>query len=155
VRATVSADIVWTFWRDSARRAAFADESRTVGWFLTKWLTFAFLLESLMVAWIPAEMVGAWLGGEAWWAIPAAVLIGIPAYLNGFAAIPTVSALIEMGMAPGAALSFMVAGAVTSIPAAMAVYALVRRVVFLWYLLMGLGGSLAAGLAWQTISTSF
>jgi hypothetical protein len=60
-----------------------------------------------------------------------------------------------MGMAPGAALSFMVAGAVTSIPAAMAVYALVRRVVFLWYLLMGLGGSLAAGLAWQTVVTSF
>ncbi len=82
-------------------------------------------------------------------------MVGIPAYLNGFAAIPTVSALIEMGMAPGAALSFMVAGAVTSIPAAMAVFALVRRTVFLWYLLMGLGGSLAAGLAWQTISTSF
>ena len=153
--ATDSGSIVWTFWRDSARRAAFVDESRTVGWFLTKWLTFAFLLESLMVAWIPAEMVGAWLGGEAWWAIPAAVLVGIPAYLNGFAAIPTVSALIEMGMAPGAALSFMVAGAVTSIPAAMAVFALVRRTVFLWYLLMGLGGSLAAGLAWQTIATSF
>ena len=152
--ATHAAPIVWTFWREATRRAAFAGEARTIGWFLAKWLTFAFLLESLMVAWIPAELVGAWLGGDAWWAIPAAVLVGIPAYLNGFAAIPTVSALIGMGMAPGAALSFMVAGAVTSIPAAMAVYALVRRAVFFWYLLMGLGGSLAAGLAWQAVSTA-
>ena len=147
-----AAPMAWTFWREAARRASFGQEARAVGWFLGKWLTLAFLLESLMVAWIPAEMVGAWLGGDAWWSIPAAVLVGIPAYLNGFAAIPTVSALIDLGMAQGAALAFMVAGAVTSIPAAMAVFALVKRRVFVWYLALGLGGSLAAGLAWQAVS---
>ena len=57
--------------------------------------------------------------------------------------------LMDMGMAPGAALSFMVAGGVTSIPAAMAVFALVRRQVFVWYLLISLSGSMAAGLLYQ------
>ncbi len=147
-----STQMVWTFWREPARRASFTAEARAVGWFLGKWLTLAFLLESLMVAWIPAATVGAWLGGDAWWAIPAAVLVGIPAYLNGFAAIPTVSALLDLGMAQGAALAFMVAGAVTSIPAAMAVFALVKRTVFVWYLTLGLGGSLTAGLAWQAVA---
>lgn len=141
--------IVWRFWREPERKTLFRSEARAVGFFLTKWMTLAFLIESLMVAWIPAETVARGLGGEAWWAIPTAVLVGIPAYLNGFAAIPTVNALLEMGMAQGAAMAFMVAGAVTSLPASMAVFAIARRPVFAWYLLMGLGGSLAAGIAWQ------
>ena len=37
-------------------------------------------------------------------------------------------------MAPGAAIAFLTAGAVTSIPAAVAVFALVERPVFLWSL---------------------
>lgn len=143
------APVVWQFWGEPARRHDFAGEARSVGWFLGKWLTLAFLLESLMVAYIPADEIGALLGGEAWWSIPASVVLGVPAYLNGFAAIPTVSALIEMGMAPGAALGFMVAGGVTSIPAAMAVFALVKRPVFLWYLVWGLTGSLAVAYAFQ------
>ena len=105
-----------------------------------------------MIAWVPGETVATWLGGDAWWAIPAAVLVGVPAYLNGYAAIPTVAALLDMGMAQGAAMAFVVAGAVTSLPASMAVFAIARKPVFAWYLLMGLGGSLAAGVAWQIVS---
>lgn len=148
-----SSDVTWAFWRDETRRALFQTEALRAGWFLFKWLTIAFVIESLMVAYIPAETVGRWMGG-GWWAIPAAVVVGIPAYLNGYAAIPTVSGLMNLGMGPGAALSFMVAGAVTSIPAAMAVFALVRRAVFLWYLGLGLGGSLLAGLIYQGVAGS-
>ncbi|MCH8197523.1 MAG: permease, partial [Proteobacteria bacterium] len=56
-----------------------------------------------------------------------------------------------MGMGLGAALAFMVAGGVTSIPAAMAVFALVKRTVFLWYLALGLAGSLIVGFAYQAV----
>jgi hypothetical protein len=52
-----------------------------------------------------------------------------------------------MGMAPGAALAFLTAGAVTSIPAAMSVFALVRASLFGWYLALGVTGSLLAGYA--------
>ena len=76
----------------------------------------------------------------------------MPAYLNGFAALPVVGGLLEQGMAPGAALAFLVAGAVSSVPAAIAVYALVKRPVFLLYLAFALVGSLAAGLAFQTLA---
>jgi uncharacterized membrane protein YraQ (UPF0718 family) len=144
--------VVWTVWREPDRREQFVAEARSLGFFLTKWLALAFLIESLMVAWIPGEMVATWLGGDAWWAIPAAVFVGVPAYLNGYAAIPTVSALMDMGMAQGAAMAFMVAGAVTSLPASMAVFAIARRPVFAWYLLMGLSGSLAAGIVWQIVA---
>ncbi len=102
-----------------------------------------------MVRWLPAEVIAANLGGEAGLAIPLAVAIGVPAYLNGFAAVPLIGELMSMGMAPGAALAFLVAGGVTSLPAAMAVFALVRRGVFVWYLVLSGLGALAAGFGYQ------
>lgn len=147
-----AAEIEWRIWTVPERRTTFLQEARGNGWFLGKWLTLAFLVESLMLAWVPAEAIGRALGGEAWWSVPAAVLAGVPAYLNGYAAIPTVDALIDMGMAPGAGLAFMLAGGVSSIPAAMAVFALVRRGVFAWYLAIGAGGALMAGLTYQLLA---
>lgn len=141
--------VVMEFWKDADRREAFLSTSRESAWFLFRWMTLAFLVESLMVAYIPAEVIGQSLGGESWWAIPASVLIGMPAYLNGFAAIPTVSAMLDMGMLPGAALGFMLAGGVSSIPAAMGVYALVNRQVFAVYILLGMVGSLVLSYALQ------
>ena len=141
---------VWAFWREDARRRQFAGESADVAWFLLRWLALAFLLESLMVAYLPAEQVAAWLGGaNAWTAVPLSVTVGVPAYLNGYAAIPLIGRLIELGMNPGAALAFVVAGSVTSIPAAAAVIALVRRSVFLWYLGLAVVGSALVGYAYQ------
>ncbi len=142
-------DVVWKFWREPERWRSFRAGSLENGWFLGKWLTFAFLVESLMVAYIPASLVAETLGGGAWWTIPVSVVVGIPAYLNGYAAIPLMAELIDMGMMPGAAMAFMIAGGVTCIPAAIAVYALVRRAVFLWYFVISLTGSLAAGLLFQ------
>ena len=52
-------------------------------------------------------------------------------------------------MAPGAAMAFMNAGAMTSIPAAIAVFALARRPVFLWYLAIALAGSAMSGLLYE------
>ncbi len=102
-----------------------------------------------MVAWLPAETVTSVLGGGGWSAVPLSVAVGVPAYLNGFAAIPLIGELMDLGMAPGAALAFLTAGGVTSLPAAMAVYALVKRPVFAWYLGLALVGSLAVGYGFQ------
>lgn len=147
------ADVRWAFWRYPERRETFVAGARTTGWFLLTWLTLAFIIESLMLAYLPADTISASLGNQHWWAIPASAVVGVPAYLNGYAAIPMVSALIDMGMAPGAALTFMVAGGVTSIPAAMAVFALVKRPVFALYLVLGLTGSMLVGFAYQAVIT--
>ena len=104
-----------------------------------------------MLAYVPAEAIAGLVGGDSIWAIPFAAVVGVPAYLNGFAALPLMSGLMEMGMAPGAALAFMVAGGVSCIPAAIAVFALVRPPVFFWYLGLALAGSLIAGIVFQII----
>jgi hypothetical protein len=139
----------WTFWRDRERARTFMKSARETGWFLFKWLALAFLIESLMVAYVPPQLVADWLGGSDWWVIPMASGIGIPAYLNGYAAIPLVRGLMDIGMLPGAGLAFMIAGGVTSIPAAMAVYVAVNRTVFSVYLMLGVGGAIVSGFAYQ------
>jgi len=141
--------VVWRFWTEPARRAKFLREAMKTTLFLAQWLTLAFLLESLMLAWIPAETVTSVLGGEGLAPIAVATLVGVPAYLNGYAALPLVGGLIAQGMAPGAGMAFLVAGGVTSIPAAMAVWALARPPVFLIYLALSLTGAFASGLLFQ------
>lgn len=145
-------DVVWRFWTEDGRRAAFAGSARDNALFLGKWLALAFLLESLMLAWVPADMVAGVAGGDGLLPIVLAALVGVPAYLNGYAALPLVGGLMEQGMAPGAAMAFLVAGGVTSIPAAIAVYALAKPRVFALYIGLSLSGALAAGLIWSVVA---
>lgn len=141
--------VVWRFWQDEERVSKFLREAVKTTLFLAKWLTLAFLLESLMLAWLPADLVARSLGGTGLAPIGIATLVGVPAYLNGYAALPLVGGLIGQGMAPGAGLAFLVAGGVSSLPAAVAVWALVKRPVFFLYLGLALTGSFAAGVLFQ------
>jgi len=142
----------WRFWTEEKRRTAFAGESRNASFFLGKWMSLAFLLEAVMLAYVPMQQVGAWLGEAGTLAIPAAAVIGVPAYMNGYAAIPLTNGLMEMGLTPAAALTFMVAGGVTSIPAAIAVKALVKLPVFALYIVIAMTGSISAGLLYGLVA---
>lgn len=145
---------VWSFWRLPERRTAFAETGWTNLLFLTKWLTLAYLVEALMLAWVPAEAVASLLGGDGPGPVLLAATVGAPAYLNGFAAIPLVDALLQQGMSQGAAMAFVLAGGVSCIPAALAVWALVKPRVFTAYLGFAFVGSVIAGLSWGLIATA-
>ena len=142
----------WRFWQDADRRATFREVALTNLVFLVKWLALAYLLEAVMLRYIPADTRAGLLGGNGVWPILLGALIGAPAYLNGYAAVPLVDALLAQGMAPGAAMSFVVAGGISCIPAAVAVWALVKPRVFAAYLGYALIGAFAAGLAWGAIA---
>lgn len=142
----------WKFWQEGARRLAFRDSAVENGVFLLKWLTLAYVLESLMIRYVPAEMVASVLGGEGLKPILLGALVGAPAYLNGYAAVPLVDALLDQGMAQGAAMSFVIAGGVSSIPAAVAVWALVKPRVFAAYLGYAILGATLAGLTWGVVA---
>ena len=105
-----------------------------------------------MLRYIPAEWIAGVLGGQGIGTVFLGALVGAPAYLNGYAAVPLVDALLEQGMAQGAAMSFMIAGGVSCIPAAIAVWALVKPRVFAAYLGFAVTGATLAGLAWQAVA---
>lgn len=140
------------FWREPDRRALFREDARDAAMLILKWLTVAFLLEALVRQYLPANLVAEVLGRGNQQAIPLAVVMGAPMYLDGYAALPLVRGLMDMGMTPGAAMAFLIAGGVTSLYASVAVFALVRPAVFAWYLALALVLSLAAGYSWELIA---
>ncbi|MEM1164307.1 MAG: permease, partial [Pseudomonadota bacterium] len=142
---------VWRFWQDPARRETFRATTVENSLFLGKWLLLAYVLEAMMISYVPADWIAQILGGNGVGPILLGAAVGGPAYLNGYAAVPLISGLLDQGMSPGAAMSFVIAGGVSSIPAAVAVWALVKPRVFAAYLAFAFLGAIAAGLAWSAI----
>lgn len=140
---------VWRFWVSKNRLNVFSTEFKYNALFLLRWMLFAYTIESLMIHYIPAESIVSVVGGSGIFPIIVSAFIGVPAYLNSYIAPPIVSGLMEQGMSAGSGMAFIVAGAVSSIPAMTAVFALVRRAVFAAYILLGFSGAILAGYIFQ------
>ena len=56
------------------------------------------------------------MGKNAWWSVPAAVVLGVPLYSNAAGIMPIAGALIEKGAALGTVLAFMMAVVGLSLP---------------------------------------
>lgn len=65
---------------------------------------------------VPESALVGIMGKQAWWSVPAAVLLGIPLYSNAAGVIPIVSALMEKGASLGTVLAFMMAVVGLSLP---------------------------------------
>ena len=141
----------WKFWAEAPRRTVFRGEFGHNAAFLLKWLSLAYVLEALLVFYIPAGLIAGLVGGTGIVPIATAALVGMPAYLNSYVAPPLVAGLIDQGMSAGAGMAFMIAGAVSSIPAMAAVWSLVKPQVFALYLGLGLTGAVISGLVFQML----
>ncbi|MBI2343726.1 MAG: permease [Deltaproteobacteria bacterium] len=127
----------------------FVQHVQKLSLYLGKWLLLAFVSEALIVRYIPSPWIAQLLGTENSLAIPIAAVVGIPLYINTFSAVPIIAGLLAKGMAPGAALTFLVAGPATSIPAMIAVTAVSKRRLFMTYVAISLLGSMVIGYLFQ------
>lgn len=65
---------------------------------------------------VPEDFMASFMGKEVWWAVPAAVVLGVPMYTNAAGVIPIVEALIGKGAALGTVLAFMMSVIALSAP---------------------------------------
>lgn len=65
---------------------------------------------------VPADFLARYASADKWYAVPLAILIGIPLYSNAAGIIPLVSVLTEKGVAMGTTLAFMMAVTGLSLP---------------------------------------
>lgn len=65
---------------------------------------------------VPQDFMASFMGRDVWWAVPAAVLLGVPMYTNAAGIIPIVEALIGKGAALGTVLAFMMSVIALSAP---------------------------------------
>ncbi|MBO6834860.1 MAG: permease [Alphaproteobacteria bacterium] len=132
-------------WADPERRAVFLRQALATTRLILICLTPAFAAEHVLQAVLDPHALAPLVGKDVWWAVPLAVFVGAPAYLDGYAALPLTRGLIDHGMAPGAAMAFLVSGGVVSIWGAMAILPVLRTKAFALYLTIALTGSLIAG----------
>lgn len=64
----------------------------------------------------PQDLMASFMGKEAWWSVPLAVLLGVPLYTNAAGVIPIVQALLAKGAALGTVLAFMMSVIALSLP---------------------------------------
>lgn len=65
---------------------------------------------------VPEDFMASFMGKDVWWAVPAAVVLGVPMYTNAAGIIPVVEALIGKGAALGTILAFMMSVIALSAP---------------------------------------
>ncbi|MBC8208973.1 MAG: permease [Desulfobulbaceae bacterium] len=65
---------------------------------------------------VPENFMASIMGKDAWWSVPAAVVIGIPMYSNAAGIVPVIQALLGKGAALGTALAFMMSVIALSLP---------------------------------------
>ena len=65
---------------------------------------------------IPQSFVEAVLGGDKWYSVPLATLVGVPMYADIFGTIPVAESLFAKGAGLGTILSFMMAVTALSLP---------------------------------------
>jgi uncharacterized membrane protein YraQ (UPF0718 family) len=86
---------------------------------LSGYLFWGFLLAGATVAFVPSSFVEGALGGGITLLLIALVL-GVPVYICATAATPIVAAFIAVGMSPGVALVFLLAGPATNLASMLA-----------------------------------
>ena len=132
-------------WRSPERRIQFGKDAWSVARLILIVLIPAFAAEHLLNAWLEPTFVASYVGSESGFAVPLAVLVGGPVYLDGYAAMPLTRSLLEHGMSSGAAMAFLVSGGVVSVWGAMAIFPVLRMKPFLLYLALAVSGSMASG----------
>jgi len=89
-------------------------------WDIVKKVWIYILIGIGLGAWIhgyvPTDFLATYAGADKWYAVPLAVLMGIPLYSNAGGIIPLISALTEKGVAMGTTLAFMMAVTALSLP---------------------------------------
>lgn len=65
---------------------------------------------------VPENFMASFMGKDAWWSVPLAVIIGVPMYSSAAGIIPVVQALLAKGAALGTVLAFMMSVVALSLP---------------------------------------
>jgi len=119
---------------------------------VAKFMALAFFINALIKFYLPLEYISGFLGKANPFSVLIATLVGIPFYTSNVTALPMVSGLLSIGMNHGAALAFLIAGPVTTLPAMMAVWGIVKPKVFLLYLAFSFIGAIFFGYLFNLVA---
>ncbi len=126
------------------------DSFRHLGWFVIKYVTLGICLAAVVKEVIPLSWIEAAVGRAHGYGILVGALLGVPLYACGGGTIPLIQVLMNMGMSPGAALAFFIAGPATKIPTIAAMQMTMGAGITAFYVILSLLWSILAGLIFQS-----
>jgi uncharacterized membrane protein YraQ (UPF0718 family) len=100
---------------------------------------------------VPQDLLAGLMGSEAWWSVPAAVLVGVPIYANAAGIVPIVQALLAKGAALGTALAFMMSVVALSLPELIILRRVLKPRLLAAFVALVASGILAVGYAFNAI----
>jgi uncharacterized membrane protein YraQ (UPF0718 family) len=127
------------------------DRTLDAGLFVGKFLLLAIVLEAILVTLVPMQWITVLVGDKSVVSVILAALIGLPLPINQIPAIPILSGLLQRGIDPGAAWTFLLAAPVTSLPAMIALTGMFRLRVVVIFLTTTLLSSILLGWVFQLI----
>jgi uncharacterized protein len=65
---------------------------------------------------VPTDWISTYMGGDKWWLVPIAAIIGIPLYIRLSTMIPISQIMVAKGMALGPVMALMISSAGASLP---------------------------------------
>ncbi len=130
----------------------FLDRARDTSLFIGKFLVLAVAIQVVMEMFLPIEAVIRLAGRPDFSSLIASAFLGVPLPAHQVPVVPILSGLMDLGMDRGAAVTFLVAGPVTSIPALVVLWKVFRRRVFTVYLTLCLAGAVAAGAIYRAVT---
>lgn len=78
-------------------------------------ITIGLGIASLLLAYLPLEWISQWLGQQDMMTLMYVILLGIPVYACSIPSIAVVQGLLLLGVTPGAAVAYMIAGPATNL----------------------------------------
>jgi uncharacterized membrane protein YraQ (UPF0718 family) len=100
---------------------------------------------------VPEDFLAGFMGKEVWWAVPAAVLIGVPMYTNAAGIIPIVQALLAKGAALGTVLAFMMSVIALSLPEMVILRKVLKMRLIATFVAVVAGGILLVGYVFNAV----
>ncbi len=95
---------------------------------------------ALIHGFVPTDFIAKYTGGDAWYTVPLAVILGIPMYASAAGVMPLVEVLTSKGMLLGSALAFMMAVTALSLPEAMILKRLLHtKLIVIFFTIIGVG----------------
>lgn len=94
---------------------------------------------------VPAEFISAHFGGDDWWLIPVAAIVGIPLYIRLASMIPISQILIVNGMALGPVMAMMISSAGASLPELVLLKSIFKKELIITFVLSVISMSTISG----------
>ncbi len=105
--------------------------------------------------WIPQDAITALLGQDKWWAVPVAVLAGVPVYADIFGTLPIAEALVAKGVGLGTVLAFMMAVTALSLPSLIMLKRVVKARLLATFFAIVVAGIVVIGLLFNATAFLF